>query len=90
LGLPTGKELSGVSPAIQACLKSGRPDALIRVQTLVATREQVTATPTLRLVDRQTGNTFMLCGAVDGDALLFAIDLLASLLQAGNRGRPSN
>lgn len=38
----------------------------------------ITATPMLHVIDNRTGRTLLLPGAVEGDALLSAIDLLAS------------
>jgi hypothetical protein len=38
----------------------------------------VTATPSLRLHDRETGQAILLQGPIEGDALLSAIDLLTS------------
>jgi len=37
----------------------------------------VTATPSLRLLDRQTGQAILLQGPIEGDALLSAMDMLA-------------
>lgn len=78
-GLPPGAELPGTTPALRECLASARPDALIRAQIEEAERLNVAATPTLRLVDNVSGQTLLLpAGPIEGDALLSAIDLLAS------------
>lgn len=77
-GLPEGLRYPKLTPAAQQCLDSDRPDALIRAQSANAAQEGVKATPTLRLQDRQSGKTLLLHGPVEGDALLSAIDLLAS------------
>ena len=37
----------------------------------------VTATPSIRLHDRQTGQAILLQGPIEGDALLSAMDMLA-------------
>lgn len=77
-GLPPGAQLPGTTPALQGCLASTRPDAVIRAQAEEAAQAGIAATPTLRVIDNQTGKALLLSGAVEGDALLSAIDLLAS------------
>jgi protein-disulfide isomerase len=77
-GLPPGAEVPGTTPALRECLASTRPDALIRTQAEEAARAGVAATPTLRVIDNMSGQSMLLPGAVEGDALLSAIDLLAS------------
>ena len=76
LGLPSDAKLPGMSLAIQTCLDTARPDVVIQDQATAAARDQITATPTLRLVDHQTGRTLTLQGLVEDDALLSAIDWL--------------
>ena len=75
-GLPSDAPLPGLSPAIRTCLDSARPDAVIRAQAEEAARHGITAVPTLRLQDHRSGETVLLHGPVEGDALLSAIDLL--------------
>jgi protein-disulfide isomerase len=65
------------SAAIQTCLQSDRPDAIVRRQVAEARREQITATPTLRVMDRRLGGSVTLIGLVPSDALSSAIDGLA-------------
>lgn len=77
-GLPPAVQLPSMTPALQACLASTRPDAVIRVQAEEAAQAGIVATPTLRVLDNHTGESLLLSGAVEGDALLSAIDLLAS------------
>lgn len=77
-GLPSGAQPPGMTPALDECLASTRPDAVIRAQAEEAAQAGIAATPTLRLIDNQTGSSLLLPGAVEGDALLSAIDLLAS------------
>ncbi|PAU51956.1 disulfide bond formation protein DsbA [Pseudomonas sp. PIC25] len=77
-GLPADTAYPDLTPALQACLDSDRPDAIIRTQTEAAARDGIVGTPTLRLHDRNSGKTILLHGPVDGDALLSALDLLAS------------
>lgn len=57
---------------------SERPDAFVRAQATEATNSGVTATPSLRLQDRQTGRAILLQGPIEGDALLSAMDMLAA------------
>jgi protein-disulfide isomerase len=77
-GLPADAQYPHQSPALQACLDSTRPDAVIRTEAEEAARDEITATPTLRLLDHQTGKMMVLHGPVEGDALLSAIDLLGA------------
>lgn len=77
-GLPAGAQPPGMTPALHECLASTRPDAAIRTQADEAAQAGIAATPTLRVIDNQTGKSLLLQGAVEGDALLSAIDLLAS------------
>lgn len=77
-GLPDGLRYPGSTPAIEQCLASERPDAVIRSQAGEATKSGVTATPSLRLHDRQTGKAILLQGPIEGDALLSAMDMLAA------------
>ena len=78
-GLPSDAELPGATPVFRECLASTRPDAVIRAQLEEAAADDILATPTLRLVDNETGGSLLLPpGPVEGDALLSAIDLLAS------------
>lgn len=59
------------------CMRDSSVAMAIKAQVADAGRDHITATPTLRLVDRQTGRTLVLSGAVSDDALLSALDLLA-------------
>ncbi len=77
-GLPPGAQPPGTTPALQACLASTRPDALIAAQAEEAAQAGIAATPTLRVIDNRSGRSLLLPGAVEGDALLSALDLLAS------------
>ena len=85
-GLPDGQRYPKSSPAIEQCMASERPDAVIRVQAVEATKSGVTSTPSLRLHDRQTGRAVLLQGPIEGDALLSAMDMLAAdeAPQSGN------
>jgi len=77
LGLPTGLRYPDATPAIEQCLASDRPNALIRAQAQAATKGGVAATPSLRMQDRQTHHAILLQGPVEGDALISAMDMLA-------------
>ncbi|MDH5857578.1 DsbA family protein [Lampropedia aestuarii] len=77
-GLPDGLRYPDVTPAIEQCLSSEWVDALIRTQNAEAIKGGVTATPSLRLLDRQTGQAILLQGPIEGDALLSAMDMLAA------------
>ena len=77
-GLPEGLRYPSLTPAIEQCLASERPDAVIRAQAAEATKSGVTATPSLRLHDRETGKAILLQGPIEGDALLSAMDMLAT------------
>src|SRR3546814_14458711 len=69
-GLPDGLRYPESTPAVEQCMASERADAVIRTQATEATKSGVTATPSLRLLDRPTGQAILLQGPIDGDALL--------------------
>lgn len=77
-GLPDGLRYPELTPAVEQCMASERADAVIRAQATEAAKSGVTATPSLRLLDRQTGQAILLQGPIEGDALLSAMDMLAS------------
>lgn len=77
-GLPPNALVPGTSRAVDTCLSSTRPDTAIRAQVEAAARSEISATPTLRLIDRQTGRTLVLYGPIEGDALTSALDLLVT------------
>ena len=77
-GLPDGLRYPESTPAVEQCMASERPDATIRAQAAEATKSGVTATPSLRLLDRQTGQAILLQGPIEGDALLSAMDMLSA------------
>lgn len=77
-GLPADLRYPGLTPAMQGCLDSARPQAIVRTQADEATFGGITATPTVRLEDHRTGKALLLQGPVEGDALLSALDLIAS------------
>ncbi|MGE4593345.1 DsbA family protein [Alcaligenes sp.] len=77
-GLPDGLRYPGLTPAIEQCLASERPDAVIRAQAEQAMRSGVSGTPSVRLHDRQTAQSILLKGPIEGDLLLSAMDMLAA------------
>lgn len=77
-GVPDGLRYPGATSAVEQCIESERPDAIVRAQATEATSSGVTATPSLRLQDRQTGRAILLQGPIEGDALLSAMDMLAA------------
>lgn len=77
-GIPDNILHSDMLIPLDECLDSKRPGAVIQAQVQEAAKDNITATPTLRLVDHQSGKTLLLPGPVDGDALLSAIDLLSA------------
>jgi len=77
-GLPHDARYPDLTPAMRHCLASDRPDAAIRGQAAAALRDRISGTPTLRLQDHHSGKTIVLPGSVEGDALLSAMDWLAS------------
>ena len=87
-GPPEGLRYPDLTPAMQGCLDSERPDAVIRAQAAEAAQQGIAATPALQLRDRESGKTLLLHGPVEGDALLSAIDLLAAGKHDRSRTRP--
>lgn len=77
-GLPEGVRYPDLTPAMQRCLDSDRPEAVIRAQAAEAHQHGIAATPALQLRDRVSGKTLLLHGPIDGDALLSALDLLSA------------
>ncbi|HBP0660933.1 thioredoxin domain-containing protein [Pseudomonas aeruginosa] len=88
-GLPADLTWPGLTTAIQACLDSDRPAAIVRAQADEALRSGITATPTVRLEDSLTGRSLLLYGLVEGDALLSALDLVASEETVGPKASES-
>ena len=77
-GLPASLRYPDSTPAMEQCRESERHDAVIRAQAAAAAKIGVTATPSLRLQDRETNKTILLQGPVEGDALLSAMDMLVT------------
>ncbi|MBI2748000.1 MULTISPECIES: DsbA family protein [Comamonadaceae] len=77
-GVPDLEMFPGMSADLKACL-SGEPSArIVHAQAAEAAASGITATPSLRLIDRTSGRSIVLPGPVPGDALLSAIDMLAA------------
>lgn len=77
LGLPDGMYPPD-REALRACLASERPLEIVRAQAEGAAGNGIAATPTLHLRDERTGQSLWLQGPIPGDALLSAMDLLAT------------
>lgn len=88
-GLPTDQAWPGLTTAMRACLDSDRPAAIVRAQADEALRSGINATPTVRLDDGLTGKSLLLHGPVEGDALLSALDLVASEETVGPKASES-
>ena len=86
-GLPNDVNIPSETPAVQACLTSDTPLEAVHTQTRLAAQAGIDATPTLKLVDRATGEELLLSGVVEGDALLSALDLLSVI--GDRRSHPS-
>ncbi|WWL67613.1 thioredoxin domain-containing protein [Burkholderia pseudomallei] len=81
-GLPASATFPGTSAKLKACLDNPDVGKVVRAQAEAATRAGIDATPTVKLVDRSSGKAIVLEGAIDGDALLSAMDWLADSSQA--------
>ncbi len=88
-GLPADLTWPGLTTAIQACLDSDRSAAIVRAQADEALRSGINATPTVRLDDGLTGKSLLLHGPIEGDALLSALDLVASEETVGPKASES-
>ena len=86
-GIPEDVQYPALTPAMQVCLDSTRTKKIVNAQASEGSHEGVTATPTLKLSDNQSGRTLVLPGPVEGDALLSALDLLSS---DGDTGQGNN
>ena len=70
-------------------LQTLRPAAIVRAQADEAVRSGINATPTVRLDDGLTGKSLLLHGPIEGDALLSALDLVASEETVGPKASES-
>ncbi|MBN0649860.1 thioredoxin domain-containing protein [Pseudomonas aeruginosa] len=76
-GLPPGTAFPD-DATVQACLNSERSELTVRQQADQARNDGLNATPSIRLIDRSTNRSMTLTGPIVGDALLSALDYLAS------------
>lgn len=81
-GLPASATFPETSPKLKACLNNPDIGKAVHAQAEAASRAGIEATPTVKLVDRISGKTIVLEGAIGGDALLSAMDWLADSSQA--------
>ena len=77
-GINPSTRMPGESPAIRACLETGKAEKIVRTQAIGASRQHIAGTPTLRIIDHKTGRAVELQGPVGDDSLLSAIDWLAA------------
>lgn len=77
-GIPSGMRVPGNSRAVNACLDTRKALRIIRAQAEQASLLHIVGTPTLRVLDHETGRTLELQGPAAGDSLLSAIDSLAA------------
>lgn len=77
-GVPASIPFPETSSQWTVCLSQPNVDTAIEAQAHAADHEGITATPTVKLMDHSTGKSITIEGVVDGDALLSAIDLLAT------------
>jgi protein-disulfide isomerase len=75
---PEGLYQAPAAHAIHTCLQTDRPGSIVRQQLIAATQEAITATPTLRLLDRRGGRAVTIAGMVSPDVLSSAVDALAT------------
>lgn len=82
-GVPESTKYPELTAALRACLADPNVHAVVQQQAAQARQDQIAATPTLRIEDRQTGRRLTLPGALDGDALSSALDLLSAPEEPG-------
>ncbi|WP_308142523.1 DsbA family protein [Burkholderia pseudomallei] len=80
-GLPALATFPETSPKLKACLDNPDVGKAVQAQAEAASRAGIHATPTVKLVDRASGKTIVLEGAIEGDSLLSAMDWLADSSQ---------
>jgi len=84
-GLPATAVFPQHSPKLTVCLESFEATKVVQAQSAAASHAGIDATPTMKLIDHSSGKTIVLEGAIDGDALLSAIDWLADASRASDR-----
>ncbi|MFG6935571.1 DsbA family protein [Burkholderia pseudomallei] len=80
-GLPASAVFPETSPKLKACLDNPDVGKAVQSQAKIASRAGIDATPTVKLLDHSSGKAIVLEGAIDGDALLSAVDWLADSSQ---------
>lgn len=75
-GLPADVRYPDLTPALQTCVDGEHAQAIVQTQAREAARDGISATPALRLRDERSGQSLLLHGPVEGDALLSALDFL--------------
>ncbi|MBF3412615.1 DsbA family protein [Burkholderia pseudomallei] len=80
-GLPASAAFPETSPKLKAYLDNPDVGKTVQAQAEAARREGIEATPTVKLMDRSSGKAIVLEGAIEGDALLSAMDWLADSSQ---------
>ena len=88
-GLPATAVFPQHSARLTACLESSEASKAVQAQSAAATRAGIDATPTIKLMDHASGKAIMLEGAIDGDALLSAMDWLADSSRANDAALPT-
>lgn len=81
-GVPASTAFPENSPSLTACINDSAAAHAVQAESEAASRAGIDATPTMKLVDRPSGKSIVLAGAIDGDALLSAMDLLAAASSA--------
>lgn len=81
-GVPASAAFPENSPRLMACIGSSAAAQAVQAELDAASRTGINATPTLTLVYRPSGKSIVLAGVIDGDALLSAMDLLATASSA--------
>lgn len=81
-GVPASATFPENSPRLMACIDGAAATHAVQAASDAASRAGIDATPTMTLVDRPSGKSIMLAGAINGDALLSAMDLLTTASSA--------
>jgi protein-disulfide isomerase len=77
-GVPDSNHYPDLTSEMQACVSGEESKTSVSQQAQQAAADGITGTPALRLRDRTSGKELRLSGAVPSDALMSALDLLAS------------
>ena len=88
-GLPATAVFPQHSAGLTACLESSEASNAVKNQSSAASRAGIDATPTVKLVDHASSKTIVLEGALDGDALLSAMDWLSDSSRANDAALPT-